>query len=138
VAPAASPERVLFDTNIAIFLAQGREFGQRYRPHVEGKIPALSFASAAKLLLTARRAGKPDQALEYWRTHLPYYVVLFPDLQMCSLWSQIVATLRLKGISRQDNDLWVAATALRYDLPLITHNPKHFSDIAGLNVITEP
>jgi predicted nucleic acid-binding protein len=34
-------------------------------------------------------------------------------------------------------DVWIAATALRYNLPLITHNPSDYQEIAGLTLITE-
>jgi tRNA(fMet)-specific endonuclease VapC len=129
--------RVLIDTNIAVFLAQGREYAERYRRHLEGRITALSFASAAELLLTARRSTSPDRMLAYWREKLPYYVVLFPDLETCDIWARVVAFLRAKGTPRQDNDMWIAATALRHNLPLITHNPRDFADIEGLQTITE-
>ena len=47
---AVSDNRALLDTNIAISLAQGKEYASRYRPYIEGKIVALSFASAGELL----------------------------------------------------------------------------------------
>jgi tRNA(fMet)-specific endonuclease VapC len=34
-------------------------------------------------------------------------------------------------------DAWIAATAIVYRAPLITHNRKHFEGIAGLKVISE-
>lgn len=34
-------------------------------------------------------------------------------------------------------DTWIATTALAYDAPLVTHNPKDFSNVAGLTIITE-
>jgi predicted nucleic acid-binding protein len=35
-------------------------------------------------------------------------------------------------------DAWIAATALHYNMPLITHNLKHFEHLKelGLNIIT--
>ena len=102
---AAQADRILIDTNIAIFLAQGREYANRYRRHVEGRVVCLSFASVAEVLFTAQRAGNPERALAYWRDRLPYYVVLYPDLELCKVWAAVVSNLRGKGISLQDNDL---------------------------------
>ena len=34
------------------------------------------------------------------------------------------------------NDLWIGATALANDLPLVTANEAHFRRIPGLNVLT--
>jgi predicted nucleic acid-binding protein len=35
------------------------------------------------------------------------------------------------------NDLWIAATAIRRSIPLVTNNRKHFSVIPGLTIISE-
>jgi tRNA(fMet)-specific endonuclease VapC len=131
------PGRVLIDTNVAIYLAANKPVVVSYRPHLQGNVLALSFASAAELLLTARKAPRPTATLEYWREKLPYYVILFPDLETCDIWAEITADCHRRGRPRQDNDLWVAATALRYDLPLVTHNRRDFEDIPGLTVISE-
>ena len=36
------------------------------------------------------------------------------------------------------DDAWIAATARTYGLPLVTHNPRDFSDIEGLDVFRVP
>ena len=128
---------LLVDTNIAIYFAANKPVIAAYRAHLEGNVLALSFASAGELLLTDRKARNPGQTLEYWREKLPYYVVLFPDLEMCDIWARITADCYRRGRTRQDNDLWIAATALRYDLPLVTHNRRDFEDIPGLTIISE-
>jgi tRNA(fMet)-specific endonuclease VapC len=130
------PDRLLVDTNIAIYLAKGHRNLQPYRTVLEGNILALGFVNAAELLLTARRAHNPEDTLAYWRERLPHYVVLFPDLETCEIWADIAARCYAKGRPRQDNDLWTAALALRYGLPLVTHNRKHFEDIEGLTIIS--
>jgi predicted nucleic acid-binding protein len=50
-------------------------------------------------------------------------------------WPAAVADPRLR--STQHNDLWIAATALRHGLPLVTHNRRDFVDIPDLIVISE-
>jgi predicted nucleic acid-binding protein len=42
-----------------------------------------------------------------------------------------------KGHSIAYADAWIAATAMAYKVPLITHNRKHFEGVAGLKVISE-
>jgi len=34
-------------------------------------------------------------------------------------------------------DAWVAATALSYDVPLVTNNAADFAGVSGLTVISE-
>ena len=33
-----------------------------------------------------------------------------------------------------DNDVWIAATALAFDLPLVSPNARHFSRVPGLTI----
>ena len=37
----------------------------------------------------------------------------------------------------EPGDAWVAATALRHSLPLVTHNRRHFEHIPGIQSISE-
>jgi predicted nucleic acid-binding protein len=48
------------------------------------------------------------------------------------------ATARNAGRPIERQDAWVAATALYMDLPLATHNARHYASVSGLRVITEP
>ncbi len=128
---------VLLDTNVAIYLATGHTLAARYRPHIEGHIAALSFASEAELLYTSLRARDPARAVSYWRAVLPFYLVLFPDSATCEIWAWITSVCHRLGRPRQHNDLWIAATALRHELPLVTHNRRDFVDIPDLSVISE-
>jgi len=130
------PDRLLVDTNIAIYVAKGHRILQLYQSDLEDNILALSFVNAAELLLTARRTSNPAETLAYWRERLPHYIVLYPDLDACDIWARITAPCRVAGRPRQDNDLWTAAIALRYGLPLVTHNKRHFEDIEGLTLIS--
>ena len=38
------------------------------------------------------------------------------------------------GRTMAPQDAWIAATALRHQLPLVTHNPSDFQDITGIDV----
>ncbi len=131
------PQAVLVDTNIAIYLATGHSLAAVYRPHLEGNVLALSFPSVAELYFTARRARAPARAIEYWRERLPYYTILMSDLETCEIWAEITAECMARGRPRQDNDLWIAATALRHELPLVTHNRRDFADIPRLTLVSE-
>ena len=36
-----------------------------------------------------------------------------------------------------DNDLWIAACALRHSIPLVSNNDRHFTGVPGLVLISE-
>jgi tRNA(fMet)-specific endonuclease VapC len=54
---------------------------------------------------------------------IPFYAALCSQLQEENFY---------KGIGQ--NDLWIAATALAFDKPLVTRNQRHFGKIAGLKL----
>ncbi|WP_434740265.1 hypothetical protein [Micromonospora sp. SH-82] len=39
------------------------------------------------------------------------------------------------GQAPQTNDLWICATAIRYEAPLLTRNRRHFDGFPGLAVL---
>ncbi len=62
-------------------------------------------------------------------------VVLLPlDRTIMRRFARVRGDLRSKGQSINDPDLLIAATALHYDLTLLTYNVRHFGRIAGLKV----
>ena len=50
-------------------------------------------------------------------------------------YAQVSRALRSSGGRWGDNDLWIAATALAADEPLVTRDREHFERIDGLRVI---
>jgi predicted nucleic acid-binding protein len=89
--------------------------------------------------------------LEYWgqvrnwgerrRTELNNYlarfVVAHTNADLCRWWGVVYTEARRKGMPIQPADAWIAATALLYDIPLVSHNPADFAGVAGLTVISE-
>jgi predicted nucleic acid-binding protein len=62
------------------------------------------------------------------------------DLEVCRTYARLKQGLRTPSGSHRvmgDNDLWLAACAVRHGIPLITHNRRHFEDIPSLKIVTE-
>ena len=45
--------------------------------------------------------------------------------------------MSIQGHPVGEADAWVADVAIRHNMPLVTHNRKHFDGIPGLTVISE-
>jgi tRNA(fMet)-specific endonuclease VapC len=56
------------------------------------------------------------------------------DLEVAEMYGKIKIQLRRMGKPVPENDMWIAALAMRYELPLIT-NDKHFLNISELRII---
>jgi tRNA(fMet)-specific endonuclease VapC len=83
-------------------------------------------------------------AIRHWgnrRIHdmeqtLKKYVIFPIDLDLCRLWGYVRAKCRVAGQPISPQDAWIAATALHYHLPLVTHNPADSEIVEGLDVFT--
>ena len=59
---------------------------------------------------------------------------LYPGDGAADEYGRIIAALEVKGQRIPTNDIWIAATAIQYDLPLLTID-RHFQRIEGLDLI---
>jgi tRNA(fMet)-specific endonuclease VapC len=55
---------------------------------------------------------------------------------MCRIWGALRAEQQATGHSIAPQDAWIAATALRHHLALITHNVDDYRSIATLELRT--
>ena len=130
-------EAVLVDTNVVSFLFRRDTRAELYRPHLLGKRCCLSFQTVAELKLWAiiRNWGQPRR--ERLDQVLRHYVVLPYDAATADKWAETSAHRRRIGRQIGCGDCWIAAAALRHDIPLITDDSTDFEEIPGLTVITE-
>jgi len=129
------PETVILDTNIVSYLMKGHDCARAYRRHLEGKTLAVSFMTVAELYEGAYRAHWGSTRLERLEAEIGNYLVIPYSPRTCRAWGQIRAARKPRTIAV--DDAWIAATAVAHECPLVTHNPKDFTGIAGLSVITE-
>jgi predicted nucleic acid-binding protein len=59
-----------------------------------------------------------------FKQHLRTYLTIPADVDRASTWRRLTAECRLAGLSVADNDLWMASTAKRWDIPLATRDGK--------------
>jgi tRNA(fMet)-specific endonuclease VapC len=127
---------VLLDTDVSSFLLKGDSQASAYIQLIQGQRLALSFMTVAELFQWARVRKWGAARLSHLEQALAAYVILPTDIEMCRLWGQVRAERQSIGRPISPQDAWVAATALRHNLPLITHNSGDFEQIANLDVRT--
>lgn len=103
---------------------------------LEAAVHAVSVVTVGELkkgAISARWGETRSRALDY---HLRGYLILPIDAEVAEAWAQLRARCDELGRPKSDNDLWIAATAKRYDLPLATLD-RDQHDIPSLKVIRE-
>jgi len=104
---------------------------QQYRPLLEGKLLSISFMTVAELYRWAIERAWGEKRIKQLEETIQNYVVLSSDDEICRHWAKVRS---IKGHPISDPDAWIAATAMRYNTPLVTHNLKHFKPIQELGL----
>src|SRR5690606_1151723 len=129
---------VFVDTDVFSYLWQGVNV-ERYRRHLEGAIPALSFASVGELYYGAAKKGWGAKKLQSLEEAIRRYLIAPDHEDIARLWGALRARAAAQGHAlgapQQANDLWVCATAIYYDAPLLTGNHRHFANFPGLSLL---
>jgi predicted nucleic acid-binding protein len=68
--------------------------------------------------------------------HLTTYTVLPAGRDLCRTWAEVVFRAKKKGRPIQMADAWIAASALHYDVPLISHNADDYLMVEGLTLLS--
>ena len=123
----------LLDTNACIKILNSSSASLVSR--LKGLHPSrikLSSVVKAELLYGARKSARPAQNLRVLQDFFhPFRSLVFDDL--CSEEYGVLRTeLERTGEPVGPYDMMIAATAIAYDLTLVTHNRDEFSRIAGL------
>jgi len=129
-------DAVLLDTDVFSYLNKGGTRADLYRPHVKGKTIALSFITVGELFFwTVKRKWSPKR-IALLEEHIKAAVIVPYDFELCREFGRVKESLA-PGRIVPVNDLWIATCAIRHSMPLLTHNPKHFSEIPRLRIVTE-
>ena len=129
---------LLIDTDITSFIFKGSDYADPYLSLLSGQELAMSFMTVAELFQWAILRQWGDRRLSQLEQYLSNYLVIPVDQPLCREWAQVRSDRQSSGQPISPQDAWIAATALRHDLPLVTHNIKDFVGISNLRLITHP
>ncbi len=126
----------IVDTDVVSMLFKGDTRALAYRPHIAGKLLGISFMTLAELeRWSLQRNWGTGRRLELAQ-HLTNYTVLPVNRGLCVQWAEISVAARKRGRPIQTADAWIAASALYYQVPLITHNLGDYSMVEGLTLLS--
>lgn len=126
--------RYLLDTNIFIYIRQGRPEVIRRFSNVRPGEAAISVISYGELFFGAAKRGLRPDDLERLRALMRLLPCLAIPETAAEAYGTVRADLEAKGQTISNNDLWIAAHALASGLTLVTNNEKEFRRVRGLKV----
>jgi len=121
--------RYLLDTNIVIALFAGESsIIDRFQYAGELFLPGVVLG---ELYYGAFRSSRVDDNIKRIGAFARANVILDCNIDVAVRYGEIKNNLRKKGRPIPENDIWIAAIAMQYDLTLITRD-AHFEQIDDL------
>jgi tRNA(fMet)-specific endonuclease VapC len=123
---------VLLDTNVVVaHLRNDPDLTARLRAAPAIYLP---WVVLGELHYGAFRAQRREVQLALIRDLLQTTILLLPDQSTSELYGQVKAELAGIGKPIPDNDIWIAAMARQFDLPLATRD-GHFAAVPRLTTL---
>jgi tRNA(fMet)-specific endonuclease VapC len=126
--------RCLLDTNIFIYIRQGRPEVIRRFSKVRPGEAGVSVNSYGELFFGAAKRSQRAADLQRLRALMLLLLCLTIPETAVEMYGAVRAELESKGQTMSNNDLWIAAHALASGLTLVTNNEKEFRRVRGLHV----
>ncbi len=123
---------VLLDTTVASLLHPRKQSDSRranYEPHMQGQILALSIQSVAELWQWAEERNWGINERQRLDVFVQQFLIIPYDIEIAKAWAKLNVHCKKIGRRLEAGDAWIAATAIRFNLPLLTHD----KDFTGIN-----
>ncbi len=110
---------------------RGGALARAYQPHVLDHLLAISFITGGELYFGAEKGNWGQSRRNELEAILRNFVIIPYDHETARCYGRLVAERQRAGRPIAPNDAWIAARTVRHAVPLVTHNPKDFQDIAS-------
>jgi tRNA(fMet)-specific endonuclease VapC len=127
---------VLVDTDVFSFVARRDRRADAYLKLIGNSRVMLSFMTVAELYAWGLRRGWGESRRLALEEKIAHCLLLNPDEETARLWARISNDRRKAGRPIECADCWIAATATRHQIALVTHNARDYSGIPGLAILT--
>jgi tRNA(fMet)-specific endonuclease VapC len=127
---------VVVDTDVVSFVFKNHPIGAQYDADLANHTLLLSFMTLAELDRWAIQSKWSDGRRNWLRLYLEPFVVLPYNRALCTKWAEVTVAAQASGYRIECADAWIAASALLYDIPLVTHNRRDYQGVPGLVVVS--
>jgi predicted nucleic acid-binding protein len=124
----------LVDTDWAIQALRGDLDAASVLRQITPLRPSISWVTLAELNEQAYRTPNPPASLQGLARFLIAYRIRYPNDAIAERFAEIRAYLRSRGQRIPDFDIVIAATALHFNLTLLTFDANHFNRVPDLRL----
>ena len=124
------------DTDVISFLFKDHRLAPDYRSILAGRSLAILLISLAEVEYGMESKNWGASRRELMGRFLARFTPLMPDSETARLWARIKNRCEKKGRPIAYADAWIAASAVQYKIPLVTHNAKDYEAVESLTILT--
>ena len=136
MSPEPGGQSAVVDTDVLSFWHRPDTRSAAYADELRDRLLIISVQTVAEQLRWAAQSRWGEARTAVLEAYLERFVVVPYSYPLAKHWAAIMAETSRAGFSMGVADAWVAATARMLDIPVATHNRRHFERVAGLRVIT--
>lgn len=125
-----SGNKFLLDTNAIIALQRENEALKKLLSTATSVF--VPVVAVGELYYGAYKSQRVEENRQHVTAFIADRVILHIDADTANVYGQVKQELRTKGRPIPENDIWIAALAVQYDLTLITDD-THFREVDNLN-----
>ncbi len=92
------------------------------------------IVAIGEMLYGVHKSTRPIENRARLESYLRNVIVLGCSMETADIYGRIKNELLRSGRPIPENDMWISATALEHNLPVVT-NDKHLSYVPGLEII---
>ena len=123
---------VVVDTDVVSFVFKNHPIGSQYDADLADRTLIVSFMTLAELDRWTMQSKWSAPRRNWLRLYLESFVLMPYDRALCTKWAEVTVAAQASGYRIECADAWIAATALLYDLPLVTHNRGDYRGVPNL------
>ena len=118
---------LLIDTDVLSYVAWQKPPGEAFEPLLVGKLPFVSFVTVGEMYFGAAKANWGERRISKMEAILRRYTVIPGTSDIAKRYGDVRRAFD-EQVGR--NDMWIAATALAHELPIVTNNLTHFEPMS--------
>ena len=127
---------ILVDTDVVCLLFRSDEGSEPYASEIIGQVPMISFQTLGEVERWTVERGWPLERGAWMHMYLERYTVVPSSPDLCRRWAEVLAAGEQMGQPVAYGDAWIAATALLYRVPLLTHSAERYRTIPALQTVS--
>jgi tRNA(fMet)-specific endonuclease VapC len=127
---------VVVDTDVVSFVFKNHPFALAYQTILAGRPLAVSLITLAEIEYGMEAKNWGAARRERMRHFLARFTLLLPDAETALIWARIKSACQKKGRPITFADAWIAAAAIRLNVPLVTHNAGDYGALEELTILT--